>query len=290
MTSPLDPNREPAATETALEPDSDPPLPYRIALRMAAVIPSGVQRIIRRGPIGAALRWVLDVVAPAGRYKTMTVRSGLLQGAVMNLDVRKQRDMVVGSYESDIQQTLARHLQPGDKVFDVGAHLGFFTLLMSRLVGHEGQVVSVEPDPFMGPRLQENVRINNATNVTVVKAAVGAAVLERRFSAGQGGGIGHIADDGDVVVEGTTVDQLSERFGTPDLVKIDVEGGELEVLEGAREVLSQKKPSLIVELHSDQIRQRAMQLLEQHEYEITFIEDDPTQRRHLIARRKPERT
>lgn len=258
-------------------------LVYRAFLKAAQLVPAPIQRFARSGPLGRVMRFALDRVAPAGRYEVLSVRSGALAGALLEVDVRKQRDMIAGTYESGVQAVLAQHVGPGETAFDVGAHLGFFTLLLARLVGRDGEVVSVEPDPFMGPRLESNLRKNDAGNVTVVKAAVGTVARERRFSPGAGGGVGHLAQDGEIQVAGTTLDELAESFGPPTLVKVDVEGGEIEVLEGGSGLLANHKTVFVVEVHDEQVQSKAQKLLAEFDYDITMIEDDPSRRRHLVA-------
>lgn len=257
---------------------------HRLVLKAAQLVPPGAQRLFRTGPVGKLTRSLLDRVAPAGQFEVLAVRSGELRGAMLEVDVRKQRDMIAGTYESEVQDVLVRHLAPGQVAFDVGAHLGFFTLLLARLVGNQGAVVSVEPDPFMGPRLESNLKLNGASNVTVVRAAAGSVAGERRFTTGHGGGIGHLAEDGDLEVTGTTLDSLADRFGAPNLIKVDVEGGELEVLRGASALLSApNRPVLVVEVHDEQAQSDAEGLFNHLAYDITMIQDNPSRRRHLVA-------
>jgi FkbM family methyltransferase len=261
---------------------------YRLLLKAAAIVPAPVQRFLRAGAVGNIGRRVLDRVAPAGSYRVLAVRGGPLEGTLLEVDIRKQRDMVAGVYEAEVQAALAGHLSPGAVAFDVGAHLGFFTLLMSRLVGSDGKVVSVEADPFMGNNLEANLERNNSGNVTVVKAAAGTVAIERRFTQGAGGGIGHLAEDGDIAVPGTTLDLLAERFGNPNLIKVDVEGAEIEVLEGGSRLLAKHHPVLVVEVHDRQIQDQAVALLSGLDYAISFVQDDPSRRQHLIAVRRQD--
>jgi FkbM family methyltransferase len=255
----------------------------KLALRVAEVLPPSLQRFMRSGRSGALALRMLDLLAPTGRYEVLEVQSGALEGAVLEVDVRKQREMIAGSYELAVQEALARYLEKGQVAYDVGAHLGFFTLLMARLVGDQGRVVALEPDPFMGTALENNLRLNRVTNVSVIKAAAGASAGKRRFSPGHGAGIGHLAEDGEVAVEGTTIDDLGAVFGSPDLIKVDVEGGELEVLKGAWTTLSSRKPALVIELHGPDNEAAATDLLGGFGYEIHYVEDEPSQRRHLVA-------
>jgi len=276
---------------TAEDPDngSGPPSPrkggiaHKVVLNAARVVPIRVQRLLKKGPVGNAMRFVMDKAAPAGRREVLPVSSGLLKGTLLDVDPRKQRDMIAGTYESEVQNALAKHLKPGQIAFDVGAHLGFFTLLMARLVGDGGTVVSVEPDPFMAPKLEANLKSNHAGNVQVVRKAAGTQDEERRFTPGAGGGIGHLADDGEIEVSATSLNRLAAQFGVPNLVKVDVEGGELEVLAGAGDLLSSNKCTFVVEVHDGQIQSEAEALFNRMDYQVSFIQDNPSQRLHLIA-------
>jgi FkbM family methyltransferase len=239
-------------------------------------------RRVAAHPIPAAVgRRALDLVLPAGRHTVATVRGGPLEGCRLRLDPRRQKEMIFGSYEPDVQRALTAHAGPGDVAFDVGAHLGFFTLLLSRRVGASGRVVAVEPDPFMADQLQTNLDLNQAGNVVTVRAAVSSSPGELHFSPGAGGGTGHVAAHGPLAVEATTLDDLSNRFGPPRVVKVDVEGGELEVLRGGTETLTHHRPALLLEIHEPEDEEAAGSLLSLLGYQIRRLRPDP--RLHLIA-------
>jgi FkbM family methyltransferase len=139
----------------------------------------------------------------------------------------------------------------GDTVLDVGAHHGMMTILFARKVGPHGRVHSIEANPFNAMVLQANVGLNQLTNVDCVHTAIGRAVgtvVMEGESVGGGGGLPQS-------VALTTLDQLcrDRSIRRVDVLKVDVEGFELDVFHGAREVLAQR-PRIALELHLDFIR------------------------------------
>jgi len=137
---------------------------------------------------------------------------------------------------------LPRH---GDVVFDVGAHMGFFTVKIARQVS---RVVAFEPDPQNFRFLLTNIKYNNLSNVQAFNYALGDrdcdVFLERGYSFGRT----RIAkSDTSYKVKMKTLDAVIKDLGTvPDVIKIDVEGFETKVLEGARYTLARFKPRLII--------------------------------------------
>ena len=192
------------------------------------------------------------------------IRRGPLRDMVLEVDPRAL-DMVIGRYEPAIQAVLESTLRKDDVAFDVGSNLGYFTLVMARAVGSEGRIVACEPDPEMFSALNRNVARNghDSGHVAALPTAVGATKGKVRFARGWRATRGRIVQDGgDLEVEVTTLDELADRFGHPRLVKIDVEGAELDVLRGATEVLKEGKPRLLVEIHSPDLERACGDLLD----------------------------
>lgn len=152
------------------------------------------------------------------------------------------------------QAFCARHLRPGMVAFDVGAYLGVYALHMARLVGPSGQVHAFEPSPDSYARLVEHVRLNGAGHVVTNRCAVHAttARLTMKLYEPPFESLGTLAG-GDVVrggrvlapvaalpVETVTLDEYCARAAVTriDLLKLDVEGTELDVLEGAGRLLA----------------------------------------------------
>lgn len=168
------------------------------------------------------------------------------------------------SREAETLDMFRRLLNPGDRVVEVGAHIGYFTILFSRLVGPGGQVTVFEPGENNLTYLRENTR--GLSNVTIREAAVGRTVGVADFYvesiSGQNNSLiegyaglestaaaAHL-DPGVRVVQVpvTTLEAIADELGDVDLVKIDIEGAELDALRGSAGWIATQRPMLMVEV------------------------------------------
>jgi FkbM family methyltransferase len=169
----------------------------------------------------------------------------------------------LGSFEQEKQQRLRDRLREGMTVFDIGAHVGFYTLLMSRAVGDSGRVFAFEPWPENITDCLAHVRMNRMANVVIVPAAVGNTRGLTSFASGESSSTGRLAQaDTAVRVACLTLDDLlaTERVPVPDVIKVDVEGAESQVLEGARKLLRQHATTWFVALHSLEQKRACLRL------------------------------
>lgn len=164
---------------------------------------------------------------------------------------------IYGGWEPDAQQLMARHIHAGDVVYDLGANRGIHALLFARLVGPAGLVYAFEPVPEFRAELMENVALNGFTNVSGQRYAVSSHSGTQRFFRGHHYGAGHLAETGDqqgqaFEVDTITLDDFAFREGhrPPTFIKVDIEGGEGDALNGARRVLAGARPTLLVDLHT----------------------------------------
>jgi FkbM family methyltransferase len=193
-----------------------------------------------------------------------------------------------GNLEFSVQEALVRHLGPGDVVYDIGANLGFFSLVAARLVGGEGRVYAFEPAPENAEAIRRNAELNLIENVTVVPSAVasrhGAARLQivddqswsRLEEFGEHPGTERVLE-----VETVTIDELVEsgELPPPTLVKIDVEGAEVAVLEGMRATIENHRPAIVCELH--ETHREVAAALAAHDYRLINLEGpEPIDRGH----------
>jgi FkbM family methyltransferase len=161
-------------------------------------------------------------------------------------------DYYTDRFERPTLDWLSTNLQPGLLVADVGAHIGFLTIFIARLVGETGRVYAFEPAPDNLSYLRRNVAQNAAANVVVVPAAAGARRATRILYLVEEGDMHSLFPDnplshavGTVEVEQLAMDDVVSHL---DLAKIDVEGAEIEVLHGMGRILAQQpKPVLVVE-------------------------------------------
>jgi FkbM family methyltransferase len=214
-------------------------VPRRVALRIRRS--SGLTRVVR-GTINA--------VAPPD-FQEVEVASGPLAGARMLLDLKREKGFWAGTYEPWVQQAIEDHLPAGGVGWDVGAFVGYHTLLMHRLCG-PGRVVAVECDPDSRDRLETNLRLNHALGVHVFNGAAGpsegtVSLVRRRDPCANS--VTSEAIAGALPVRVAPLDLLLEHYPAPSLVKIDIEGGEADALAGSPEILLEVRPVLIVQLH-----------------------------------------
>ena len=167
-------------------------------------------------------------------------------------------DMSLDAFEVETTKLFETLIKPGTVVIDVGAHVGYYTLLAARAVGPTGKVFAFEPDESNYSLLIKNIEINGYTNVVAVKQAVsnyvGYSTLEL---SPWHSGIHHIDYSGrkqsnSVQVETTTIDTFLGNHEIPGigLVKIDVEGSEQRVLDGMSQLLENAgELNVILEYH-----------------------------------------
>ncbi len=166
-----------------------------------------------------------------------------------------------GEYEPETTRLLRHLLKPGAHFVDVGAHIGYYTLLAAAVVGPRGRVWAFEPAPDTYRLLLEEVRRNGLTNVQAERLAVGSASKEAPFflhpargksSLYQGAGTGE-----PIIVPMTSLDAYFRVRGHPrvDVVKMDIEGGEVEALVGMRETVARNPHlRLVVEFNPRALR------------------------------------
>ena len=161
---------------------------------------------------------------------------------------------VEGVHEPRLTRLFCAILKPGMVVIDVGANIGYFTLLAARRVSPKGKVVALEPFPESYELLEKNVRVNECSNVIAVKLAAGARsgshtlyVHERRNWNTLAKREGPIVGELSVQVE--SLDALLAREDRVDVIRMDVEGAEYDVLLGARKTLLRHAPLLVMEVH-----------------------------------------
>lgn len=218
-----------------------------------------VTRIQHSGRLGAA---VVELLTRPLRNRDLQVVGGHLAGARINVG-GSFLGYLTGNAEAEVQDALAELVQAGQVVYDVGANIGFFTILCARLVGPQGRVYAFEPMPANAATLRHNLAINGLENVTVVEKALSASSGTAELFISPWSAFHSLNVEGAVKrdnrgrdaappieVETVTLDEfVRDGAAPPDLVKLDVEGAELVALEGMRETLNGVAPLLLCELH-----------------------------------------
>ena len=206
-------------------------------------------------------RLLRRVLPPA----TLTLRH-VEPGLTLRVNVRRHVMFWSGGlnrFEPYTVRALRAAVEEGDTVLDVGGNIGFFSTLLSRYAGPSGRVLAFEPEPANLGLLRENLARNGCANVTVIPCAAGleagTAVFSLDAATGATGRLGVGATAGELAVgTGTvhlietaveTIDGVADRLeAAPDVIKLDIEGGELQALTGALETLRRHRPIVVSEL------------------------------------------
>jgi len=176
------------------------------------------------------------------------------------------------TYESPVTHLFENIVKEGDVIYDIGAHVGYFTLLFSVLVGNKGKVVAFEPNKKNLEILKRHLKINRCKNVIVVDKAVSDKTGITFFDTGDGSWTGKISLTGEYEVEVVKLDDFISKNLIPSVIKIDVEGEELNVLRGAKNLLEKYKPTIFLSTHSQELYEKCSVFLKSLNYEIHTIE------------------
>lgn len=227
--------------------------------KMAGFVPPSVVRRValaraRHPWLKSSLSWLPGIL----HNQEGTIRHGAAKGLRFNSG-KSNVGFLLGSAEPNLQSIFQLLVNPGTVVYDIGANVGFFTILAASLTGPAGQVVAFEPLQENFNLLEHNAQINNFTNVSVRDFAIAERDGTAVFLISANSTFGVLADAsskaesqiGKTQVEVRRLDSLVQRdaFPIPHIVKIDVEGAEAAVLDGAVETIQKARPILIIELH-----------------------------------------
>ncbi len=210
---------------------------------------------------------------PAGT-QVVRILHGPIEGARIEVDLSRDKAFWLGVWEPELAAVLDREAHGVS--WDIGANIGYFTLLLARRSNH---VLAVEASPEMAARLRRNVGLNDVS-VTVVEVAVAGSAGRVRFELSSEGGMSRVAGlggvaeapiVGNVQVDATTLDGLLEAYGRPDFVKIDIEGAELAALESATRFL-EARPTILCDLHGAEVGARVPELLRGARYDVDFVQ------------------
>lgn len=237
----------------------------RAVVGLLNTAPSGVAR--RFPPNSRAARLLkplADRLVPQ-HAAAVNVRRGLVADARMLINARHEKYYWTGVHEVEVQEALSSLLEPGNTCWDIGAHAGFFTILASRAVGPEGQVHSFEPSSDTAARLEWAIAENSLDNARLHRIALagedGDATLFSRGSSLMATLVPTGSSVGSTTVPCRTIDSLAAELRIPDVIKVDVEGLELDVLAGGAATFAAGQTKALVELASPARESEALRLL-----------------------------
>ncbi|MGH9775210.1 MAG: FkbM family methyltransferase [Candidatus Acidiferrales bacterium] len=249
--------------------------------------PARLHRLRNVPVLGYMMHKLSRRLLPSDEMVWAQVRSGAAKGIWLELNPRTGGEYLEGSVEPAVQQALVENLRSGMVFYDLGANIGFFSLLAARLTGPEGMIFSFEPDSAVAARARRNAQKNSFTNVRVVNAGVWSRSGEFSFvpanDSSPDKGLGRIVPDempeGSTTIPCVAMDDFILREPAPNGIKCDVEGAEVEAFRGARNLLASHHPWIVCEIHSDAARRELDVLLKEAGYKTEALDS-----RHIFAR------
>lgn len=184
----------------------------------------------------------------------------------------------LGIYEKKKIKAFSESIKEGDVVFDIGAHVGYYTLVASKIVGSRGRVFAFEPFSRNVDYLKRHIELNDCKNIEVWAVAVSQNEDKSYLKKGGDSFTSQITNEKtDFEIEIVAVDKLidSNKIQPPTIIKIDVEGDELLVLHGMEKTLRQFHPTVFCALDnpSPAIREKTVKFLKDLEYIIGTVEN-----------------
>jgi len=206
------------------------------------------------------------------------IQSGPLAGLHLAVSEHVSHAHVSGTYEIETQRAIDGLVRPGSVCYDLGASIGYLSLLMARKAK---QVYAFEPAPHAIGEIRKHAAANNFANIEIVPSPVSDTERTVEFAltdAAYGSRI-NAAETRWPKLQLTTItlDDFAAQHPFPDFIKIDVEGEEGRVLEGARSILREKRTSLCCELHSEEAARHVQGVLSEYDYRITTLDGTPFQ-------------
>ncbi len=189
-----------------------------------------------------------------------------------------------GVHERNSTEEVKRLVKKGMKILEVGANIGYYAILETKLAGADGHLYAFEPSPFNFDLLKRNLSLNKIGNADIYQKAAGAENTAGKFFVANKSNLSSFIqrDSMDMIHDGKIVDvdivRLDDFFAEKDLdfIRMDVEGYELEILKGAEKLLERKNPPkhFFIEVHSELLHKKdssakeIVENLRRHGYEV----------------------
>jgi FkbM family methyltransferase len=204
-----------------------------------------------------------QILMPPERFMVAEIEPGFRLKCDLQ-DPEQQKIYFYGHYHERYEARLIRGaLSPGEFFWDIGANIGYFTLLAAASLKNTGGIVAFEPGKTAYQQLRENISLNNFTNITAINLAVSNSAGEARLYldteiADTGANLYQAGDDRTQfeIIQIIPLDNFlaQEQMPPPQFIKIDVEGAELAVLQGATKILTKFSPLLLIEMEEKNLR------------------------------------
>ena len=225
-----------------------------------------------RSPLGKLLRLPLKII-PA--KTVLPVIQGPLKGKKW-IKGSSINGCWLGTYELDKQLLFQKEIKSEMIIYDVGANVGFYSLLASVLTGDNGKVFSFEPLPENLYYLKKHIELNSLENIKIIEKAVVDRTSTTYFTASDNRSKSHLSNNGEIKVETISLDEfIAQGNPQPDLIKMDIEGSEFDALIGTRGLLKSKKSVIFLATHSAEIRVKCLKLMADFGYTVKSVDNKP---------------
>ncbi len=209
------------------------------------------------------------------------IKGGPAGGLVYPVELPQDKQIWLGNYEQSFSETLAAAVTPGAVCYDIGGYRGFFSGVMA--CQQAAAVAVFEPLPDNQAQIRKMIALNPNLPITLFPYALADAAGETTFTVmpeSSMGKLGHSTFDsgdaaaGSIRVQLETLDGLiaAGKIQPAQLLKIDVEGAEFLVLQGAQQLITQHHPSFYIEAHSHDLARQCTEFLQGHGYQITVLQ------------------
>ena len=244
-------------------------------------LPAAVKRQIKKATPGLVDGFYRQITRfTPDRAVEVRIQGGRLGGRRFVCSLRHQRSCYLGNFEPQKEAVLANYLAPGQVFYDVGGHIGYFSLIAATLVQPGGTVVAFEPAPGNALQFRQNLELNPdlASIVRLEQTAVADQAGVAAFDRGSNSYVGHLApapQSTSVDVRTMTLDGFATAHAVwPDFVKIDAEGAESLIFRGMAQVFARSRPIVLVEIHDACSYDDFLATLERHSYMSRRLDGD----------------
>ena len=193
----------------------------------------------------------------------------------------------LGSYEIQKRLAFEREIKPNSVIYDIGANVGFYSLLGAYLAGPNGRVFAFEPLERNVQFIRRHAELNRFNNIQIFKVAVSDQSGEAFFDLGASIATGRLSEAGTVKVRQVRLDDLlmSGEIIPPDYIKVDVEGAEYALFKGARNLIEDHRPVIFLDTHGRDVHEPTITLLQGYGYQFEMLDDRPLpESKEMIAK------
>lgn len=255
----------------------------KVLERSVNLIPWQARRWVKHMPVVARLQRMFFRRFLSGRSFLHTINAGPAKGLVYPITLPLDKAIWTGAYETEFAEAVASSVNHGDVCYDIGAYRGFFSGVFA-LAGAK-RVIAFEPFPQNCAQLHRLALSNPQLPLAIENVAVGREDGIAEFNVMPDSSMGKLASSSFqsevpsaavLKVSLRSLDSLiSERkYPAPQIMKIDVEGAELDVLRGAENTLKKDRPVLFIEAHSRTLAAECTQLLAAIGYRVDVLESE----------------